>query len=199
MHIATQVAAIGVLSVGLVRPAIAQSPPDAPSRHGVWFGFGVGFGSLSRTCDICPNVPNEGAVTGYVKVGATPDEQLQVGLELAGWRKNVQGSTITSGSGLIVVYVYPVKTSGFFIKGGLSGSLYRDEVSGAKPASDTAQTTGFGLTAGIGYERPLGTHLDVTPVANFLFGSLSNIRPGGVFTPGVQQTLLQLALGIKLH
>jgi len=36
-------------------------------------------------------------------------------------------------------------------------------------------------------------------VANFLFGSLGNIRPGGIFKPQVQQTLLQLALGIKLH
>lgn len=138
-------------------------------------------------------------MTGYVKVGATADAQLQVGVELAGWRKNVQGTTVTSASGLIVLYIYPVKTTPFFFKGGLGGSLYREDVSGTKPPSDTAQTTGFALTAGMGYERQIGAHLDVTPVANFLFGSLGNIRPGGSFTPGVQQTLVQLALGIKLH
>jgi hypothetical protein len=187
-----------MLSVG--GTAIAQdSVASKPARRLLWFGAGLGYGSLSRTCDVCPNVPSEGAVTGYVKVGVAADAQLQVGVELGWWRKDVQGTTITSGSGLLVVYVYPVKTSGLFVKGGLGGSLYREEVSGPKPASDTAQTTGFGLTVGVGYDRPLGAVLDVTPVLNFLFGSLGNIRPGGIFKPQVQQTLLQLALGIKLH
>lgn len=189
-----------VFMLSLASTAIAQdSVASKPARRILWFGAGLGYGSLSRTCDVCPNVPSEGAVTGYVKVGAAPDEQLQVGLELGWWRKNVQGTEITSGSGLLVVYVYPVKTSGFFVKGGLGGSLYKEEVSGPKPASDTAQTTGFGLSLGVGYDRPLGPVLDVSPVVNFMFGSLGNIRPGGVFKPQVQQTLLQLALGIKLH
>jgi len=189
-----------LVMLSLAGTAIAQdSVANKPARRLLWFGGGLGFGSLSRTCDVCPNVPSEGALTGYVKVGVTADEQLQVGVEVGWWRKNVQGTTITSGSGLLVVYVYPVKTSGLFVKGGLGGSLYREEVSGPKPASDTAQTTGFGLTVGIGYDRPLGPVLDVTPVANFLFGSLGNIRPGGIFKPQVQQTLLQLTLGIKLH
>jgi len=189
-----------IFILSLAGTAIAQdSVASKPARRLLWFGGGLGYGSLSRTCDVCPNVPSEGAVTGYVKIGVAADEQLQVGVEVGWWRKNVQGTTITSGSGLFVVYVYPVKTSGLFVKGGLGGSLYREEVSGPKPASDTAQTTGFGLTVGIGYDRPLGPVLDVTPVANFLFGSLGNIRPGGIFKPQVQQTLLQLTLGIKLH
>lgn len=197
--VARLLAVTGVLTLGLAGRATGQDAQGAPERHGAWFGVGLGIGELSRTCDNCPNAPGVAGVTAYLKVGATPDPQMQVGIELAGWRKNVQGTMVTSGSGLIVFFLYPVKTVPFFLKGGLGGSLYREDVSGVKPPSDTSQTTGFAITVGLGYERRIGAHLDVTPVANFLFGSLGNIRPGGVFLPGVQQTIVQLALGVKVH
>jgi len=175
--------------------AVAQGPSG---RHGFWFGFGFGLGSLGRTCDACDNVPSESGPTAFVRLGATPDEQMLIGVELDGWRKKVEGSTITSGSALVVFSLYPSRASSLFLKGGLGASLYRQDAP-VKPASDTAQTTGFGLTVGIGYDVSVGTHVYLTPVANFVFGSLGNIRPGGVFTPGVQQTLLQLALGVTFH
>ena len=192
--------AIGVL-IGCGRPATGQEPPTSEEpapRHGFWFGAGFGIGSLGRTCDACDNLPGESGPTAYVKAGGTPDRQMAIGVELTGWRKKVEGSTITSASALVVVSLYPSTRSGLFLKGGLGGSLYRQDAP-TKPASDTAQTTGFGLTAGIGYDWPIATHVYLTPVANFVFGSLGNIRPGGVFIPGVQQTLLQLALGATFH
>jgi hypothetical protein len=83
-----------VCMLSLAGTAIAQdSVASKPARRLLWFGGGLGYGSLSRTCDVCPNVPSEGAVTGYVKVGVAADEQLQVGAEVGWWRKNVQGTT----------------------------------------------------------------------------------------------------------
>jgi len=193
--------AVGILaggSGGLVAGQEPASNPEPAPRHGFWFGAGFGIGSLGRTCDICDNLPGESGPTAYIKAGGTPDRQMAIGVELTGWHKKVQGSTITSGSALVVVSLYPSSTSGLFLKGGLGGSLYRQEAP-TRPASDTAQTTGFGLTAGIGYDVPVAAHVYLTPVANFVFGSLGNIRPGGVFMPGVQQTLLQLALGVTFH
>jgi hypothetical protein len=59
-----------VCMLSLAGTAIAQdSVASKPARRLLWFGGGLGYGSLSRTCDVCPNVPSEGAVTGYVKVG----------------------------------------------------------------------------------------------------------------------------------
>lgn len=171
---------------------------DAPARRGFWLGLGFGVGSLARTCDVCDNMPGVSGPTAFVKLGATPDEQMQVGVEADWWRNTVDGSTITSGSALVVVQLYPWRARPLFLKGGIGGSLYREEAP-VKPASDTAQTTGFGLTAGVGYDVTIGAHLYATPVINFVFGSLGNVRPGGVFMPGVQQTLLQFALGLTLH
>ena len=53
---------------------------------------------------------------------------------------------------------------------------------------------------GIEVNGRVGENLSLTPVANFTFGSLGNLTPrAGVFLPGVQQTLLQLALGVTFH
>ena len=65
-----------------------------------------------------------------------------------------------------------------------------------KTPEDTASTTGFGLTAGI--DR-VADNISLTPVANFTFGSLGNLRHRGFFYPSVQETVLQFALGVTFH
>jgi len=176
------------LTIWTAGTGLAQHPQK---RQGLWIGAGLGYGSLGRTCDACQNFPGEGGPSGYVKVGATPDPRVLMGIEVNGWRHDLQGTTVTSGNASFVVYAYPALASGFFLKGGLGVSLYRE---------DTTATTGFGLTAGAGYDIRVGENLSLTPVANFTFGSLGNLTPrAGVFLPGVQQTLLQLALGVTFH
>ena len=173
----------------------AQHPPQ---RHGFWIGTGFGYGSLARTCDACENLPGEPALSGYLKLGTTVVPQLLMGVEANGWRKNIQGTTVTAVNASVVSYVYLKPTSGFFFKGGLGVSYYREDVA-VKTPEDTASTTGFGLTAGIGYDYRVADNISLTPVANFTFGSLGNLRHRGFFYPNVQETLLQLALGVTFH
>ena len=116
------------LTIWTAGTGLAQHPQK---RQGLWIGAGLGYGSLGRTCDACQNFPGEGGPSGYVKVGATPDPRVLMGIEVNG---------------------------------------------------------------------RVGENLSPTPVANFTFGSLGNLTPrAGVFLPGVQQTLLQLALGVTFH
>ena len=167
-------------------------------RQGFWIGAGLGYGSLARTCDACANLPGEPGLSGYLKLGATVAPQLLMGVEANGWRRNLSGTTVTSANASLVAYVYLKPTSGFFFKGGFGASYYREDVA-VKYPEDTASTTGFGLTAGLGYDLRVGDNISVTPVGNFVFGSLGNLRHRGVFLPTVQETLLQLALGVTFH
>ncbi len=87
-----------------------------------------------------------------------------MGVEANGWRKNIQGTTVT-----------------------------------LKDPSDTVSTTGFGITAGLGYDLRVGDNISLTPVGNFVFGSLGNLRLRRQLIPNVQSTLLQLGLGVTFH
>ncbi len=146
----------------------------------------------------CENLPGEPGVSGYLKLGTTVAPQLLMGVEANGWRRDLEGTTITSVNASVVAYVYLKPTSRFFFKGGVGATYYREDVA-VKYPEDTAGTTGFGLTAGVGYDLRVGDNVSVTPVANFVFGSLGNIRHRGLFIPNVQATLLQLALGVTFH
>ena len=137
-------------------------------------------------------------MSGYLKLGATLTPQLLMGLEANGWRRDLNGTTITSVNTSVVAYIYLKPTSGFFFKGGLGASYYREDVA-VKTPEDTAATSGFGLTAGLGYDFRVGDNISLTPVGNFVFGSLGNLRHRGFFFPNVQETVLQLALGVTFH
>ena len=188
-----------VAGVALTICATGTAPAQrAQKRQGFWIGTGLGYGSLARTCDACENLPGEPGLSGYLKLGATLTPQLLMGLEANGWRRDLNGTTITSVNTSVVAYIYLKPTSGFFFKGGLGASYYREDVA-VKTPEDTAATSGFGLTAGLGYDFRVGDNISLTPVGNFVFGSLGNLRHRGFFFPNVQETVLQLALGVTFH
>lgn len=183
------------LTICATGTGLAQRPQK---RQGFWIGAGFGYGSLARTCDACENLPGEPGLSGYFRLGATVAPQLLMGAEVNGWRKDLQGTTVTSVNASVTSYVYLKPTSGFFFKGGLGVSWYREDIALKDPA-DTVGTTGFGLTAGLGYDLRVGDNISLTPVANFVFGSLGNLRLRRRLVPNVQATLLQLALGVTFH
>ena len=124
--------------------------------------------------------------------------QILFGLELNGWRRDIDGTMTTAVNGSFVSYVYLKETSRLFFKGGMGVSWYREDAP-VKFPEDTASTTGFGLTVGLGYDWRIANDVSLTPAANFTFGSMGNIRHRGFFYPGVQETVLQLALGLTFH
>ncbi len=137
-------------------------------------------------------------MSGYLTLGATVVPRLLVGVEANGWRKNIQGTTVTAVNASVVSYLYLKATSGFFFKGGFGISWYREDPA-LKDPSDTVSTTGFGITAGLGYDLRVGDNISLTPVGNFVFGSLGNLRLRRQLIPNVQSTLLQLGLGVTFH
>src|SRR5207249_3303218 len=133
----------------------------------------------------------EGGVSGYLKMGGTLSPHLLLGGESNGWTKKVSGTTVTSGNASFALYVYPQPAGGFFLKGGVGVSTYKEEGSSG--------STGFGLGGGLGYDLRVGTNVSLTPVANFTFGSVGDVESGGLTIPGVKQNVFQLALGVTFH
>ena len=196
MRAPTRVLVAGVaLTICATGTARAQRPQK---RQGFSVGAGVGYGSLARNCDLCDSTVVAAGLSGYLKLGVSVVPQLVMGLEVNGWRKDLQWGTVTSVNASVTTHVYVKPTSGFFFKGGFGLSWYREDIV-LKDAADTVGTKGFGITTGLGYDFRVGDNISLTPTADFVFGSLGHVRLRRRVLANVQVTLLQLGLGVTFH
>jgi len=181
-------AAIVLLALMGAPVAQAQHPQ---TRQGFWIGFGFGYGSLKVSCNGCSNVPSEGGISGFLKMGGTVSDKLLLGGETNGWSKKVNGTTVTAGNVSFTAYYYPAPANGFFLRGGLGFADYKEEGSSG--------STGFGFTLGMGYDVRVGTNFSLTPVANFSWGSVGDVQSGPTTVPGVKENVFQIGLGFTWH
>ncbi len=122
--------------VGEVGESVAETPT------GIWWGFGVGGGSLRFTCDLCARERDRGP-TLYAAVGAYAAPGLRVGMEGGGWTRDdgaVREEMYRAG---LTGFLHPDPESGFHVLAGLSWVGYR--------ADDIRYDSGA-LSVGLGWE-----------------------------------------------
>src|SRR5256885_6405085 len=165
-------------------------------REGFWIGFGLGYGSANVTCDTCGSGPRTGGVTAFLKLGGTPSRNLLIGGAINAWSHQSGGATETMGNVTASLYYYPVASGGLFLTGGVGFSDYNVDTS---PSYDG---TGWGFTAGVGYDIRVGRNVSLTPVANFVYGGVGGLNGsggGGPFAPGWEQKGGGLGFGGPFH
>jgi hypothetical protein len=158
-------------------PALAEeTPARSQTRQGVWFSGGLGFGSLG--CDDCGT--RESGLSGGLAVGGTISDRTLVGVGTTGFAKNVAGSTFTVGTLDARIRFYPVRTSGFFLNGGI----------GIGTISWAGESEiGMGLMLGLGWDVRVARNVSLTPFWNGSAMRNSNVNAN----------FGQLGLGITVH
>ncbi len=190
----TMVRAMGVLValVGAARAVQAQYPQR---RDGFWIGFGLGYGSANVWCDNCRAGPRTDGVTGFLKLGGAPSQQLLIGAAFNGWSHAAGGATETMANVTGSLYFYPRARSGLFVTGGLGLSAYHVNT---VPAWDG---TGWGVTLGAGYDIRVGRDVSLTPVVNYLYGAVGDVTVSGAGVGGTRwrQDVIDVGLGVTFH
>ena len=183
------------LLVGFAATVHAQHPQV---RNGFWIGFGFGYGSAKPSCDGCGTFDSRGSYTGHFRLGGVLSPHLLLGGDVDVWTKSESGTTLSLGNVTASLYYYPVTTSGLFFKGGVGGAAFNGEVSGT--VTTTADGAGFGFTFGAGYDVRLGRNISITPVANFLWGRVGDVKSGSsVIATGWKQTIIEFGLDLTIH
>ena len=162
-------------------PQEATQVPQAaehrsPQRQGAWFsaGFGVGMASCA-TCE-------DGSVNGFsggLSAGKVINDRILLGVGTAG----LFGSGAAAYAGSVVdarLRFYPVRTSGFFVTGGVG-------LGSAKALDETRY--GLSTVMGLGWDVPVGSNLSLTPFWNGI----------GVASWYDYAFAGQLGLGITIH
>jgi len=168
-----------VLVVGAALAAAAparaqkQGKSEGPYREGFWIGVGLGYGSATISCSECMDNSRYGAATVSLRMGGTPSRQLLVGGEVDAWSRTSSDVTETVGDVSGVVLFYPSSTGTFFIKGGVGGVVYDANT------SPKLETSGFGVSIGVGIDLYLGHRFSLTPYASYVTALSGTVKIGG--------------------
>lgn len=184
---------VTVLAVLSCAAAVAQA--QYPQRRdGFWIGFGVGYGSANVSCDNCVSGSRTGGPTLFLKLGGTPSRNLLIGASLNVWAHPTDSLTETMGNITASLFYYPMTKSGFFLSGGLGFSAYNLD------SSPEVNGSGWGLTAGVGYDVRVGRNISLTPVVNYTYGALGDFDVPGIGTArGWKQNVIDVGLGVTFH
>jgi len=177
--------------------AAAQKTPEGlvevrdGGRHGFWLGVGVGAGGESFGVQSGPGYSDVlYRPTISVRLGGTVSQHLRLGGEVLSWI-NENGPAVESlSSALFVAQVYPIASTGFYLKGGVG--IGRNAVQ-FEDGFDTGDT-GFAGLVGAGYELRLGRRIYLNPVIDFVGHSYSDRFDGSY-----KERLVNFGLGILLQ
>src|SRR5438132_135618 len=121
--------------------------------------------------------------------------QSLLGALVDGWTHTTGGATETMANLTASIFYYPRVSSGFFLTGGAGFSDYRVNT------APSITGTGWGFTAGAGYDLRVGPELSLTPVATYGWGSIGDLSysDGVFYTSGWKQNFLDFSLSLTFH
>ncbi|HVM42896.1 MAG TPA: outer membrane beta-barrel protein [Gemmatimonadales bacterium] len=174
-------------------PALAQQP-----RHGLWIGFGLGGGGLTRWSDQDAR-STAGTLTGSLQGGVVLAPWLRVGLEANGWLLSAsdlndptKGATVNEL--LAIARAYPWPSRGLFLKAGYGWASY-----GTNAAAGLGSSSFGAWLAGAGYELPVARNVSLTFAADWTRSPLGSVTDGVYTATGRRLQGWDLIVGAQYH
>ena len=186
-------AAVAMLLLG----AGAAAAQDAPrglalvrdgDRAGFWVGLGVGAGGEAFDLRDGAGYSEElYRPTISIRLGGTPSQQLRLGGEILAWINEHDDATESLSSFLFVGQLYPARSTGLYLKGGLGLGRNAIDFQDGYGVGDT----GFAGLVGAGWELRVGRRFYLNPAVD-----LVEHRYGGRGGDGYRERLVNLGVGI---
>lgn len=144
------------------RGLVDVTPPEG--RRGFWLEGGLGWGREAYKYADDPFSASLGKPTINIQLGGTVSQTLRLGAELGGWVNTYtdeDGYEVTESLShlLAVARVYPARSTGLFLKGGVGLGV----TSASVEYGNTSSESGLGYSLGVGYELPISGKLYLTP------------------------------------
>jgi len=149
-----------LLALALAAPTVAQES----ARSGLWGGFGFGYGS--RGCEGCDD--RTGGFSGMGVIGGTLSDVVRIGGGTSFFARDENDATLSIGSGLFLVQVFPGRGS-FYLQGGAGFATAEVGI-----ADVQFQDEGAAFLVGLGYTADIGGSgkIALVPFANWMGTSI---------------------------
>jgi len=178
--------------------ADAQAPAPEESHSLLWAGFDLGYASLARSFSVTGDT-RDNTFTFALRGGFQLDPRLLLGLEFGGWTIQASNNQDPAtgeaiGTRFLIIQVYPLAQSAFFVRGGGGRVVYSNNRPGESGASGPGGIIGIGYDLAIKRRDGEHTAFYVTPSLDYSMGSFS----GATSPPGVQQDQHYRALSARI-
>lgn len=124
------------------------------------------------------------------RLGGTVNQHLRLGGEVLTWINEVGPAVESLSSALFIAQLYPISSSGLYLKGGLGIGRNAVDFDNGYDEGDT----GFAASIGAGYELRLGRRFYLNPTVD-LVGHRYPDRSAGSY----RERLVNFGLGILLQ
>jgi hypothetical protein len=165
---------MGVLAAILISVFAAfcfaqESDSTSSSRSGLYFGAGIGRGSMNIkfSGDIDNRVSEDGPGFNY-RFGYAVNDMIHIGMDmdLLVYYNHSRLNTFAGYSFVVNYYINDL----LFIKAGPSLTAVEGEPTGSEES-----LTGFGITAGAGLDIRIFSRLAFTPIYSFYYNTTSGV------------------------
>lgn len=182
--------------IALLEATYARAGPHSHTRDGVVYGIDFGWGWTQAQITENGTTLNSGWVddlTGGLRVGFAPADNLVYGLEIGGWAEH---------TGLLDESIYWIQAAaryypagqGFWVKGGAGlGTLQIDYVTPA--AFISKSSSGLAWNAGLGYEMRIKPTLALGLIYDYHHVSVGEI----VTLDDVKTAVQSIALAVTWY
>lgn len=157
-------------------------------RGGFWAGLSLGAGSESFDLRDGAGYSDElERPTVSLRLGGTVNQSVRLGGEVLAWINERDDATESLTSFLFIGQLYPITSTGLYLKGGLGLGRNAVDFDYAGGVGDT----GFAGLLGAGWEIRVGRRLYLNPSFDFV-----QHRYPGRFDDGYRERLLNVGLGV---
>jgi hypothetical protein len=184
--------------LALVLAMIAFAPGTAGAQSGFWWSVGGGGARNRVSCETCEEISHHWGVSGFLRAGGELSDHVAVGGELHFWQGSIEESEAYVRGVQAVVHWYPSASGGFFGQVGLGLSRVRSSFDVGEGTVRAAET-GLNVSAGVGWDVPLGKGIYITPrVASVVVPVATIDTPAGPLD-NVVSTLYRFELGLTFR
>lgn len=176
----------------MVAPVAAQQADPVMKLNGFWAGGGLGGASTGLSCTLCDG--RDTGLSGFLSAGFTLSPKVRLGAEANAWfdgENDVSQRLALFGASL---YWSPNSERPWYFKGGLG--LVRYHAGTDEPDDEGLSAGALGVQLGGGYDFRFSRRLWLTPFANVIASTNTEMTSGTVVVTNVSFTMLQVGAGI---
>ncbi len=172
---------------------VGQPKPSFPRRGPVWVGGSLGVGGEAIASLEAPSPYDRSRIapTFSFGIGGTVGQQLRLGIEGFVWFSPHSDNTVeTVAAGMFTGRVYPLKSSGLFLKSGVGFGRYGQDVINDCGCSDViTEDYGFAWMMGAGFEAPVSRGLWIGPTVEM-------VRMNVTGTDGYRERVINVGISL---
>jgi len=184
--------------LALVLAMLAITPGSAGAQSGFSWAVGGGAARNRVDCETCAEIKHYWGVSGFIRGGGAVSEHVTVGGELHFWQAEIEGNDAYVRGIQGLVQWYPSSSGGFFGQVGLGLSRIRSSFDVGGETVRGAET-GLNVSAGVGWDFPLGKGIYLTPrVASVIIPVATIDSPAGPLD-NVVSSLYRFELGLTFR